>query len=316
MNTVVGVSSSPPGKEETDLGLRHPPKDLKLSTEQPMDIRRTSSSPLMERERTNTTPTQDIDGVGSSPSVERRDGSGKLQPSFQARLQQRTSSEGASMQRKKDGLQKQYPQVAYRTQVVGGVVMRIPIKQEEPVPKGKKQKNKKKHIHPSSSPLPPRDRSVSPVEEGLSLEKGKAIFSDPREVAVDGQIIKQVTVSSGTETGLNKEEALKGKKANPALMVPCFQLKNADHEGWMNKLGGSGLTPKNWRRRWFVLQGKKLYYYKTSFDISALGIVDLVGYTFETAPEMKKKNGFKACRAGARTYYFQADTSEEMIRYG
>ena len=67
------------------------------------------------------------------------------------------------------------------------------------------------------------------------------------------------------QTGLNKEEALKGKKANPALMVPCFQLKNADHEGWMNKLGGSGLTPKNWRRRWFVLQGKKLYYYKTSF---------------------------------------------------
>lgn len=67
------------------------------------------------------------------------------------------------------------------------------------------------------------------------------------------------------QTGLNKEEALKGKKANPALMVPCFQLKNTDHEGWMNKLGGSGLTPKNWRRRWFVLQGKKLYYYKTSF---------------------------------------------------
>jgi len=36
---------------------------------------------------------------------------------------------------------------------------------------------------------------------------------------------------------------------------------------------------------------------------------------FETAPEMKKKNGFKACRTGARTYYFQADTSEEMIRW-
>ena len=72
VNTVVGASSSPPGKEEIDLGLRNPPKDLKLSPEPSMDIRRTSSSPLMERERTNTTPTQDIDGVGSSPSVERR----------------------------------------------------------------------------------------------------------------------------------------------------------------------------------------------------------------------------------------------------
>ena len=33
----------------------------------------------------------------------------------------------------------------------------------------------------------------------------------------------------------------------------------------MNKMGGSGFTPKNWRRRWFVLKGGKLYYYKTSF---------------------------------------------------
>jgi len=55
------------------------------------------------------------------------------------------------------------------------------------------------------------------------------------------------------------------KSANPALMVPCFQLKNADHEGWMNKQGGSGLTPKNWRRRWFVLKDNRLYYYKTAF---------------------------------------------------
>ena len=56
-----------------------------------------------------------------------------------------------------------------------------------------------------------------------------------------------------------------GKKINPSLMVPCFQLKDVDLEGWMNKLGGSGLTPKNWRKRWFVLKGGRLYYYKTAF---------------------------------------------------
>ena len=63
------------------------------------------------------------------------------------------------------------------------------------------------------------------------------------------------------------------KKANPDLMVPCFQLKGVDHEGWMNKMGGSGLTPKNWRRRWFVLKGRQLFYYKTSFvsDCSSQG---------------------------------------------
>jgi len=55
------------------------------------------------------------------------------------------------------------------------------------------------------------------------------------------------------------------KSAKPALMVPCFQLKESDREGFMFKLGGSGFTPKNWRRRWFVLKDRKLYYYKTSF---------------------------------------------------
>ena len=64
---------------------------------------------------------------------------------------------------------------------------------------------------------------------------------------------------------MNKEELIKGKKANPALLVPCFQLKDKECEGWMNKLGGSGLTPKNWRRRWFVLKDRKLLYYKTAF---------------------------------------------------
>lgn len=64
------------------------------------------------------------------------------------------------------------------------------------------------------------------------------------------------------------------KVSNPALLVPCFQLKNAEHEGWMYKLGGSGFTPKNWRRRWFVLKDKKLYYYKTAFvSLSSLKCV-------------------------------------------
>lgn len=36
--------------------------------------------------------------------------------------------------------------------------------------------------------------------------------------------------------------------------------------GWLTKLGGSGLTPKNWRRRWFVLKDNTVYYYKTPSD--------------------------------------------------
>lgn len=146
-------------------------------------------------------------------------------------------------------------------------------------------------------------------EEG-SNDKGKAVFSQCKEVTIGGLTAKQVTVSSNTEiVGGNK------KTSDPALMVPCFQLRDAQKEGFMCKMGGSGLTPKNWRRRWFVLKDKKLYYYKTAFDVSALGIVDVVGYTVEQSPETKKKYAFKALREGARTYCFQAESSEDMMQW-
>ena len=35
--------------------------------------------------------------------------------------------------------------------------------------------------------------------------------------------------------------------------------------GWLEKKGGSGITPRNWRRRWFVLKDDCIaYYYKES----------------------------------------------------
>ena len=39
---------------------------------------------------------------------------------------------------------------------------------------------------------------------------------------------------------LSKDELMKvsGKKTNPELLVPCFQLQDTDHEGWMTKQGG------------------------------------------------------------------------------
>ena len=42
---------------------------------------------------------------------------------------------------------------------------------------------------------------------------------------------------------LTKDELMKvsGKKTNRELLVPCFQLKDTDHEGWMTKQGGPAL---------------------------------------------------------------------------
>lgn len=36
---------------------------------------------------------------------------------------------------------------------------------------------------------------------------------------------------------------------------------NVVHSGWLSKKGGSGFTPRNWRRRWFVVRDDCIAYY-------------------------------------------------------
>ena len=40
------------------------------------------------------------------------------------------------------------------------------------------------------------------------------------------------------------------------------------HSGWLGKKGGSGITPRNWRRRWFVLKDDCIAYYYASPEVS------------------------------------------------
>ena len=40
------------------------------------------------------------------------------------------------------------------------------------------------------------------------------------------------------------------------------------YSGWLNKRGGTGMTPRNWRRRWFVVRDDCVAYYYSSPDVS------------------------------------------------
>eukprot|EP00731_Ephydatia_muelleri_P031901 Em0023g408a len=256
----------------------------------------------------------------SSPPV-------RHQGPFEKRLHSRTSSDPFSPSPAKTGPPMEYPPVAYRTAVVGGVVIRIPIAPDDKAAGSKTPKKKAKKVQ-LDTPLAMANLVYSGNSFGFfdnkdknsseqEVKRGKTVFSEPKDVSIEGHLMKQVTVSgepSFSQENISKEM---GKKINPSLMVPCFQLKDVDLEGWMNKLGGSGLTPKNWRKRWFVLKGGRLYYYKTAFDVSALGIVDLEGYQVESAPEMKKRSGFnfKLFKDESRTYHFQTENQEGMTRW-
>ncbi|XP_076797578.1 pleckstrin homology domain-containing family A member 7 isoform X8 [Arvicanthis niloticus] len=102
--------------------------------------------------------------------------------------------------------------------------------------------------------------------------------------------------------------------------------------GWLHKQDSSGM--RLWKRRWFVLADYCLFYYKDSREEAVLGSIPLPSYVISpVAPEdrISRKYSFKAVHrgmraliystttagsqaehSGMRTYYFSADTLEDM----
>ncbi|XP_059362353.1 pleckstrin homology domain-containing family A member 7 isoform X7 [Carassius carassius] len=94
-------------------------------------------------------------------------------------------------------------------------------------------------------------------------------------------------------------------KRNPSVPVVV--------RGWLYKQDSSGM--RLWKRKWFVLADYCLFYYKDSREESVLGSIPLPSYTITpVGPEdhISRKYAFKAEHTGMRTYYFSADTQEDM----
>ncbi|XP_068097381.1 pleckstrin homology domain-containing family A member 7-like [Hyperolius riggenbachi] len=83
--------------------------------------------------------------------------------------------------------------------------------------------------------------------------------------------------------------------------------------GWLYKQDSQGL--RLWKRRWFVLSDFCLFYYRDSREETVLGSILLPSYDILPANPREVKNrrfSFKAEHPGMRTYYFGADTQEDM----
>ncbi|XP_051570767.1 pleckstrin homology domain-containing family A member 7-like isoform X16 [Myxocyprinus asiaticus] len=83
--------------------------------------------------------------------------------------------------------------------------------------------------------------------------------------------------------------------------------------GWLYKQDSSGM--RLWKRKWFVLSDYCLFYYKDSREETALGSIPLPSYVISPmGPEdhISRKYAFKAEHGGMRTYFFSADTQEDM----
>jgi hypothetical protein len=89
-------------------------------------------------------------------------------------------------------------------------------------------------------------------------------------------------------------------------------LKQTEKEGYLIK---QGKIVRSWKRRWFVLTGSTLYYFKSKGDAEAAGAIPLQRCTVHV--NRAKKYSFEVGTQQNRTFYLQAEdqtTMDEWIR--
>jgi hypothetical protein len=93
--------------------------------------------------------------------------------------------------------------------------------------------------------------------------------------------------------------------------VSVVSLNPPDHEGFMTKCGGS---VQSWKKRWFVLKGTQLYYFKTRKDKKATGVILLSKESF-VKEDSSKKAGKPCIAVGTteRVFFMYPDSNQEQV---
>ncbi|ORX54021.1 PH-domain-containing protein [Hesseltinella vesiculosa] len=94
----------------------------------------------------------------------------------------------------------------------------------------------------------------------------------------------------------------------PRPSIDEFQAP--EHEGWLHKQSD---RYKTWNKRWFVLKGNNLFYFKSPKDVRVKGIINLRGYRVIVDETIhSNKYCFKTQHDQERTFFFYTDTKESM----
>uniref|UniRef100_A0A1A8HFB9 Pleckstrin homology domain containing, family A member 7a n=1 Tax=Nothobranchius korthausae TaxID=1143690 RepID=A0A1A8HFB9_9TELE len=177
------------------------------------------------------------------------------------------------------------------------------------------------------------DRTTSfchPVTGQVSSENMDFVLQDQSPVAhmiskPAGEQLSSTAVSetSTTITSSTVDTTSAPKTSRPSSRVHSFGKREQAIRrnpnvpvvvrGWLYKQDSSGM--RLWKRKWFVLADFCLFYYKDSREESVLGSIPLPSYVISPVgleDHISRKYAFKAEHSGMRTYYFSADTQEDM----
>eukprot|EP00727_Mastigamoeba_balamuthi_P014477 m51a1_g9654 hypothetical protein (206) ;mRNA; f:1192652-1193515 len=98
-------------------------------------------------------------------------------------------------------------------------------------------------------------------------------------------------------------------------MPSVSSVKPVDKEGWCTKQGGS---VKTWKKRWFVLSGNRLYYFKSKTDAEERGYIELAGTSRvkDVSGSVKNHSWLFSIEAlskkGARTFLVSPGSLQEV----
>ncbi|CEP17308.1 hypothetical protein [Parasitella parasitica] len=97
---------------------------------------------------------------------------------------------------------------------------------------------------------------------------------------------------------------------NPNRQSTTEAFQAPEHEGWLHKQSDKY---KTWNKRWFVLKGPNLFYFKSPKDVRMKGIINLRGYKIVVDETIHAgKYCFKAQHERERTFFFYTDTEDTM----
>jgi len=91
--------------------------------------------------------------------------------------------------------------------------------------------------------------------------------------------------------------------------IPAQSLFPPDREGYLTKQGGS---IKTWRKRFFILKGKNLYYFKTPKDLQFTGKIDLEPTSVVKEEQDKKKKSMISITTTKRIFFMYPDKPEDI----
>jgi len=93
------------------------------------------------------------------------------------------------------------------------------------------------------------------------------------------------------------------------IEIPAASLSPFDKDGYLTKQGGS---IKTWRKRYFVLKDKSLYYYKTPKDPIITGKIELEPTSLVKEEPGKKKPNMLSVTTAKRIFFMYTEKPEEV----